>query len=176
VQYSTDEHCESSPHGVPGQTPANSWTSPALHSQVPPLAAQSCCRVQVFPAANPLQQHGALEWQSELSAHEHSNPPPNPGIVVVVETVVVVVVVLAQPLVVHASQQLETTPAHACPPLGGLHALALGFTVHRVLPFAFVMQHVTLPGFFPQVDLVAHFTIGALQAAGRVPLLTAALA
>jgi hypothetical protein len=95
--------------------------------------------------------------------------------VVVVETVVVVVVTLAQPAVVHASQQLATLPAHACPPLGALHVVALGFTVHRVLPFALVRQHVTLPGFFSQVDLVAHFTIGALHAAGRVPFFTAAL-
>jgi hypothetical protein len=38
VQNSTGEHWESWPHGVPGHTPSNSWTSPALHSHVPPLA------------------------------------------------------------------------------------------------------------------------------------------
>jgi hypothetical protein len=162
VQNSTEEHSESWPHGVPGHMPPNSWTSPALHSHAPPLAAQSCCKAHVLPPADPMQQHGALEWQSELSPHGHSKPPPD-DMVVVVEVLAVVVVVLAQPVVVHASQQLRRPPTHARPPFGALHALALVFTEHLVVPFALVLQHVTLLG-LPQVDLAAHLTTAPLHA------------
>ena len=85
---------------------------------------------------------------------------------------VFVVVVLAQPVAVHASQQLRKVPKHARPPLGALHLLALDFTVHFVVPFALVAQHVTLPG-FPQVDLAAQRTTARLHAAGNVPSWTA---
>ena len=151
--------------------PANSWTSPALHSQVPPMMAQSCCKVHAVPPGSPTQQHGALEWQSELAMHGHANPPK--GVAGDGRVVVVVVTSPAQPVVVHASQQLAKLPTHACPPLGGSHAAALDFTVHFVLPFAFVLQHVTLPGGFAQVERAAHF-VTALHAGGRVPLLISA--
>jgi len=121
-----------------------------------------------LPPGNPTQQHGSLEWQSELTVHGHSNPPK--GVAGDGRVVLVVVGPPAQPVVVHASQQLGKLPTHACPPLGGSHALALDFTVHFVLPFAFVMQHVTLPAFFPQVERAAH-RVSALHDAGRVPLL-----
>jgi hypothetical protein len=95
--------------------------------------------------------------------------------VVVVVVLVFVVVVLAQPVAVHASQQLRKFPLHARPPLGLLHALALAFTAHFVLPLAVVMQQVTLPG-LAQVDFAAHLAIGAAHAAGRLRFLTAAWA
>jgi len=177
VQNSTAEHWESSPHALPGQTPWKSCTSKESHSQVPPPAAQSCCNVHVLPPGNPVQQHCALEWQSELKLHAHSRPPPLRVVVVVELPVTVVVdVVLAQPLGVQASQQLGTFPMHACPPFGALHRVALDFTAHLVTPFPFVMQQVTAPGFLAQVEFAAQWTRGALHASARVPFLTAAFA
>ena len=56
-----------------------------------------------------------------------------------------------QPLAVHASQQLETTPTHAWPLLGARHDDALLLTLHLVTPRALVVQQVTAAG-RPQVD------------------------
>ena len=120
-----------------------------------------------LPPANPTQQHGSLEWQSELTVHGHSNPPK--GVAGDGRVVLVVVGPPAQPVVVHASQQLGKLPTHACPPLGGSHAVALDLTAHFVLPFAFVRQQVTLPAGFPQVERAAH-RVSALHAGGSVPL------
>ena len=68
VQNSTDEHWESSLHGVPGQTPPKRWTSPALHSLDPPWLAQSLRTSQVaLEALGVVQQHESR--QPELNAH-----------------------------------------------------------------------------------------------------------
>jgi hypothetical protein len=72
VQNSSPEHWESSLHGVPGHTPPNSSISPALHSQVPPLSAQSLCRSHVVLAAPARAQQQEFK-QPELKAHA---PPP----------------------------------------------------------------------------------------------------
>jgi hypothetical protein len=45
----------------------------------------------------------------------------------------------AQPVLVHASQQLGCRPTQAVPPLGALHAVALFFVEHFVtVPFGVV--------------------------------------
>ena len=74
----------------------------------------------------------------------------------------------AQPLVVHASQQLEKIPTHALPPAGGVHLAAPGLVLHLVTPLALVRQQVTKPA-FPHVDLAAHFFTAPLQLFGSDP-------
>jgi hypothetical protein len=69
----------------------------------------------------------------------------------------------AQPLSVQASQQLEKIPTHAEPPFGALHCAASLFVEQRVLPFLFVLQHVTKPSGFPHVERAAHLTTEPLQ-------------
>ncbi len=70
VQNSRLEHSESSPHGVPGHTPPNTPTSPALHSHVPPAPAQVASREHTpFEAPGRVQQHAALSAQAELNSH-----------------------------------------------------------------------------------------------------------
>ena len=68
----------------------------------------------------------------------------------------------AQPLAVHASQQLEWTPTHADPSFGALQWSALDFVEHFVVPFDVVRQQVTNPG-LPQVDRAAHLVMVPLQ-------------
>ena len=70
VQNSRWEHSESSPHGVPGHTPPNSPTSPALHSHAPPAPEQSDWRAHT-PSEAPgrVQQHAGLSAQPELNWH-----------------------------------------------------------------------------------------------------------
>jgi hypothetical protein len=80
----------------------------------------------------------------------------------------------AQPVAVHASQQLGCTPTHAVPPLGALHAAALLFVEHFVT-VPFVRQQVTKPA-LPHVERAAHLTTAPLQFAGSVWAATAALA
>jgi hypothetical protein len=81
------------------------------------------------------------------------------GEVVAVEDVVVVlgsvVVGGGQLPPSHASQQLETEPAHAVPPFGARQYAALRLMLQRVLPRASVRQHATDPG-LPHVELPAH--------------------
>ena len=91
--------------------------------------------------------------QSPLQVGTNVSPHGVPRVMVVV-LVVVVVVVTVQPPLPHASQQLGADPTHTCPPLGALHDDARRFTVHLVVPFDFVRQHVTAPG-FPQVERAA---------------------
>src|SRR5262245_56239194 len=69
---------------------------------------------------------------------------------------------VAQPLEVHASQQLAKVPTHEVPFFGGLHRSALDFVEHFVVPLAAVLQQVTNPG-LPHVDLAAHLTTTPLQ-------------
>jgi hypothetical protein len=66
VQNSIDEHWESSPHGVPGHTPPNSWASPALHWQVSPLAAQPLWRLQTFEPPGTAQQQESTQPELKL--------------------------------------------------------------------------------------------------------------
>jgi hypothetical protein len=68
----------------------------------------------------------------------------------------------AQPLVVHASQQLGFVPTHAVPPLGAVHELAVLLVLQLVLPFVLVRQHVTKSG-LPHVERDAHLTTAPLQ-------------
>jgi len=73
---------------------------------------------------------------------------------------------LAQPLSVHASQQLDAVPAQAVPPCGGaVHRAAVAFVLQRVLPRALVRQQATKPG-FPHVDRAAHRFTCPLQFRG----------
>ena len=68
VQNSSDEHCESWPHGAPGQMPPNKWASPPLHSHEPPSRAQPPWRLHVaLDAPGSVQQHESE--QPELNAH-----------------------------------------------------------------------------------------------------------
>jgi hypothetical protein len=69
----------------------------------------------------------------------------------------------AQPVVVHASQQLWKLPTHAEPPFGGVHFGALLLMLQLVLPLLVVRQQVTA-AILPQVDLAAHFLSDAAQA------------
>jgi hypothetical protein len=87
-------------------------------------------------------------------------------VVVVVLVVLVVVVADAQPVSVHASQQLGTLPTQAVPPGGGWHAEARGFVRHFVAPSALVRQQVTKPG-LPQVERAAQRVTRDLQLFGR---------
>jgi hypothetical protein len=68
VQNSSDEHCPSTLHGVPGHTPPNRWASPALHSQVPPPLKHAPCSPHVgAPPPADVQQQKSV--QPELKAH-----------------------------------------------------------------------------------------------------------
>jgi hypothetical protein len=78
-------------------------------------------------------------------------------VVVLLVLLLVVVVVIAQPLAVHASQQLENALTQALPPLGGVQWAASRFVRQRVRPLDVVRQQVTKPG-LPQVDLAAQRT------------------
>jgi hypothetical protein len=93
----------------------------------------------------------------------------------VVVTVVVVVVPAAHCCPAHASQQLDTTPAHAVPPFGFVHRAADFLIAHDVFPCRSVRQHATAPG-FPHVERAAHRTTAPLQSFGSVPAFTAAFA
>jgi len=90
------------------------------------------------------------------------------GSVVVAVSVVVTVVVVelvvgaAQPLAVHASQQLANCPTHREPPLGATHLAGPLLIEHLVTPLLFVRQHVTKPG-LPQVERDAHFLTNPAQ-------------
>ena len=118
-------------------------------------------------------------------AGENMNPPPLPTMTVRVrgpaEVVgvtppgVVVVVTETQLPAPHASQQLGTFPTHIEPPFGGVHAVALDFTEHVLLPLAVVRQHVTKPD-RPQVDCLAQWTTSPRQDFGRLPPFAAAFA
>jgi hypothetical protein len=68
VQNSSDEHWESTLHGVPGHTPPNRWASPALHSHVPPplMHAFWTPHVGAEPPGEVQQQRSS---QPELKAH-----------------------------------------------------------------------------------------------------------
>ena len=68
---------------------------------------------------------------------------------------------------VQASQQLGDVPTHAEPPFGALHFEASLLVEHFVLPFEFVRQHVTKPG-FPHVVLAAHLITLPLQFLGSI--------
>ena len=59
----------------------------------------------------------------------------------------------AQPVAVHASQQLVNAPSptHELPPAGSTQRSSLLFVLHFVLPDELVRQHVTNPG-LPQVE------------------------
>jgi hypothetical protein len=72
-------------------------------------------------------------------------------VVLVVVEVVVVDVVVAQPPPPHASQQLEYAPTQALPPVDAVQRDASRRTLQRVVPSAFVRQHVTAPG-LPHVE------------------------
>jgi hypothetical protein len=61
------------------------------------------------------------------------------------------VVGAAHPAPSHASQQLLNDPAHAWPPFGGRHFVALDLIEQRVTPREFVRQHDTAP-LRPQVE------------------------
>ncbi|HKA29973.1 MAG TPA: hypothetical protein VKH82_11385 [Candidatus Binatia bacterium] len=78
-------------------------------------------------------------------------------------TVVVVVVETGQP-VGQASQQLETFPTHAVPPLGERHLPASRLMLHFVTPCAVVRQQLTAPS-RPQVDRLAHACTADRQSA-----------
>jgi hypothetical protein len=66
---------------------------------------------------------------------------------------VLVVGGLAQPVAVHASQQLVNalSPTHEVPPPGSVQCSSSRLVLHFVLPEALVRQQVTNPG-LPQVE------------------------
>ena len=67
---------------------------------------------------------------------------------------VLLVVGTTQPPFWQASQQLESAPAHALPPLGALQAAAFFLIEHLVTPLRLVRQQVTKPG-RPHVERAA---------------------
>jgi len=74
----------------------------------------------------------------------------------------------AQPVAVHASQQLENWLTHADPLLGAMHRPASCLIEQRVLPFWPVTQQATaLPLFLPHDDRAAHCVTFALQLFGN---------
>jgi hypothetical protein len=125
--------------------------------------------------------------------HESKAPPTEPDtqhwtlgcVVVVVDTAVVlvvgapvVVVVVAPgqpPSELQASQQLDTDPTQALPPIGARHRFALRLMLHRARPLASVRQHVTKPS-RPHVERPAHARISLRHAARTVPSRIARLA
>jgi hypothetical protein len=82
------------------------------------------------------------------------------AMVVVVE-VVEVVLAGAQPVGVHASQQLAKVETQAVPPLGGTH-LSVLLLIWHLVPFGVVRQQVTVPG-LPQVETAAHVLTNRAQ-------------
>jgi hypothetical protein len=73
----------------------------------------------------------------------------------------------AQPVAVHASQQLENWLTHADPFRGAVHRPASCLIEQRVLPLAPVVQQATaLPLFLPHDDRAAHEVTFALQLFG----------
>jgi hypothetical protein len=72
-----------------------------------------------------------------------------------------VVVVAAHPDPAQASQHIVDAPTHAVPFFGALQ-WAASFAILHLVPFGFVMQHVTNPG-FPHVDRAAHGWARPLQ-------------
>lgn len=95
--------------------------------------------------------------------------------VLVVVLVVVVVAGTAQPVDVHASQQLGKLPTQALPPFGGLHTVAVRLRLHFVTPVRLVRQQVTVPA-LPHVDFEAHFTTAPKHDFDIVPPATATFA
>ena len=72
----------------------------------------------------------------------------------------------AQPLAVHASQQLGNPVVQVAPPLGARHFAGLDLTEHLVRPLAVVRQQVTQPAGRPHVDRVTHFVTSPLHELG----------
>jgi len=66
------------------------------------------------------------------------------------------------------SQQLVAVPAHAWPPFGALHLLALDLIEHFTLPRRSTWQQVTAPD-LPHVDLAAQLVTTPLHSFGRSP-------
>jgi hypothetical protein len=66
------------------------------------------------------------------------------------------------------SQQLVAVPAHAWPPFGGLHMLALDLIEHFTLPRRSMRQQVTAPA-LPHVDCAAQLTTSPVHSFGRSP-------
>ena len=77
------------------------------------------------------------------------------------------------PQEVQASQQLACVPTQAePPPLGGLHAAAVAFTLHFVLVTlltVFVWQQVTKPG-LRHVECAAHLMTARRHGLGKLVL------
>jgi hypothetical protein len=92
------------------------------------------------------------------------------AVVVVGATVVVVLPQTNEPSGEPApqeSQQLAAWPAHAWPPFGALHLLALDLIEHFTFPRRSMRQQVTAPDLLPHVDLAAQLVTTPLHSFGR---------
>ena len=129
--------------------------SPLSHAAITPFQHGSQSR----PPGGP---HWAAIWLRHVGGL-HAGAPAMPSRAAA----------LAQVPLLHASQQLACSVAHALPPRGALHWSALRFVLHVFLPLALVRQHATAPSPRPHVERAAQRTIWPRQLLRSCPWETA---